>query len=262
MGGASGVSLVVAADPFIFFSSSGSSIGSGVSAVRLLVVEDSVKMAAVLKRGLEEEGYAVDVALTGEEGLWMAVEYPSDVIVLDVMLPDMDGFELCRRLRERGQWAPVLMLTARGAVADRVRGLDAGADDYLTKPFSFHELAARTRALVRRGAGERPATLAAGDLSLDPATRAAHRGGAALDLSAREFALLEYFMRHPGEVLSRTRLIEHVWDFAYDGGSNIVDVYVRYLREKIDRPFGAHSLETVRGAGYRLRGDSADARAD
>jgi two-component system OmpR family response regulator len=233
-----------------------------VSAVRLLVVEDSVKMAAVLKRGLEEEGYAVDVALTGEEGLWMAVEYPSDVIVLDVMLPDMDGFELCRRLRERGQWAPVLMLTARSAVADRVRGLDAGADDYLTKPFSFHELAARTRALLRRGAGERPARLTAGGLCLDPATRAVHRGGVALELSAREFALLEYFMRHPGEVLSRTRLIEHVWDFAYDGGSNIVDVYVRYLREKIDRPFGAHSLETVRGAGYRLRGDSADALAD
>ena len=219
-------------------------------------------MAAVLKRGLEEEGYAVDVALTGEEGLWMAVEYPNDAIVLDVMLPDMDGFELCRRLRERGQWAPVLMLTARDAVADRVRGLDAGADDYLTKPFSFHELAARTRALVRRGVSERPATLTAGDLSLDPATRAARRGGVALDLSAKEFALLEYFMRHPGEVLSRSRLIEHVWDFAYDGGSNIVDVYVRYLREKIDRPFGTHSLETVRGAGYRLRGDSADALAD
>jgi two-component system, OmpR family, response regulator len=255
------VCLVADADRFIFFSSNGSSIGRGVSAVRLLVVEDSVKMAAVLRRGLEEEGYAVDVALTGEQGLWMAVEYPNDVIVLDVMLPDMDGFELCRRLRERGQWAPVLMLTARGAVADRVRGLDAGADDYLTKPFSFHELAARTRALVRRGVSERPARLMAGDLSLDPATRAAHRGGVALQLSAKEFALLEYFMRHPGEVLSRTRLIEHVWDFAYDGGSNIVDVYVRYLREKIDRPFGAHSLETVRGAGYRLRGDSADARA-
>jgi two-component system OmpR family response regulator len=232
-----------------------------VSAVRLLVVEDSVKMAAVLKRGLEEEGYAVDVALTGEEGLWMAVEHPNDAIVLDVMLPDMDGFELCRRLRERGQWAPVLMLTARDAVSDRVRGLDAGADDYLTKPFSFYELAARTRALLRRGARERPARLAAGDLSLDPATRAAHRGGVALELSAKEFALLEYFMRHPGEVLSRTRLIEHVWDFAYDGGSNIVDVYVRYLREKIDRPFGTHSLETVRGAGYRLRGDSAHAPA-
>jgi two-component system OmpR family response regulator len=230
--------------------------------LRILVVEDSVKMAAVLKRGLEEEGYAVDVAGTGEDGLWMAVENPNDVIVLDVMLPDMDGFDVCRRLRERGQWAPVLMLTARDGVPDRVRGLDAGADDYLTKPFSFTELAARTRALLRRGARERPARLAAGDLTLDPATRVTHRGGVAIDLSAREFALLEYFMRHPGEVLSRTRLIEHVWDFAYDGGSNIVDVYVRYLRDKIDRPFGARSLETVRGAGYRLRGDTADAPAD
>jgi two-component system OmpR family response regulator len=227
-----------------------------------LVVEDSVKMAAVLKRGLEEEGYAVDVALTGEDGLWMAEENPNDAIVLDVLLPDMDGFELCRRLRERGQWAPVLMLTARDAVSDRVRGLDAGADDYLTKPFSFHELAARTRALLRRGARERPAKLAVGDLTLDPATRATHRGNVALELSAKEFALLEYFMRHPGEVLSRPRLIEHVWDFAYDGASNIVDVYVRYLRAKIDRPFGMHSLETVRGAGYRLRGDAADAPAD
>lgn len=218
-------------------------------------------MAAVLKRGLEEEGYAVDVARTGEEGLWMAVENANDVIVLDVMLPDLDGFEVCRRLRERGQWAPVLMLTARDGVADRVRGLDCGADDYLIKPFSFTELAARTRALLRRGARERPALLMAGDLTLDPATRAVRRGDRPVSLSAKEFALLEYFMRHEGEVLSRTRLIEHVWDFAYDGGSNIVDVYVRYLREKIDRPFGTHSLETVRGAGYRLQGDSADAPA-
>jgi two-component system OmpR family response regulator len=175
--------------------------------VRVLVVEDSVKMAAVLRRGLEEEGYAVDVARTGEDGLWMAVENPNDVIVLDVRLPDMDGFEVCRRLRERGQWAPVIMLTARDGVADRVRGLDAGADDYLTKPFSFSELAARTRALLRRGARERPARLAVGDLTLDPAARTVHRGQAAIDLSAKEFALLECFMRHPGEVLSRTRLI-------------------------------------------------------
>jgi two-component system, OmpR family, response regulator len=234
--------------------------------LRILVVEDSVKMAAVLKRGLEEEGYAVDVAGTGEDGLWMATENPNDVIVLDVMLPDMDGFEVCRRLRRSGQWAPVLMLTARDGVPDRVRGLDAGADDYLTKPFSFTELAARTRALLRRGARERPARLMVGDLALDPATRTVSRGEAAISLSAKEFALLEYFMRHPGEVLSRTRLIEHVWDFAYEGGSNIVDVYVRYLREKIDRPFGAHCLETVRGTGYRLRGDlhgsSAHAPAD
>jgi two-component system, OmpR family, response regulator len=230
--------------------------------VRILVVEDSVKMASVVKRGLEEEGYAVDVARTGQDGLWMAVENPNDAIVLDVMLPDIDGFELCRRIRERGVWAPVLMLTARDAVQDRVRGLDAGADDYLTKPFSFAELVARTRALLRRGAPPRPVRLAAGDLTLDPATRAARRGDTAIELSGKEFALLEYFMRHPGEVLTRTRLIEHVWDFAYDGGSNIVDVYVRYLREKIDRPFGTHSLQTIRGAGYRLREDAADAPAD
>ncbi len=219
-------------------------------------------MAAVLKRGLEEEGYAVDVAGTGQDGLWMAEQTPNDAVVLDVMLPDMDGFEVCRRMRERGQWAPVLMLTARGGVPDRVAGLDAGADDYLTKPFSFTELAARTRALLRRGASERPAQLVAGDLTLDPATRETRRGEATISLSAKEFALLEYFMRHPGEVLSRSRLIEHVWDFAYDGGSNIVDVYVRYLREKIDRPFGVHSLETVRGAGYRLRGSTRDAPPD
>jgi two-component system OmpR family response regulator len=229
--------------------------------MRILVIEDSVKMAAVLKRGLEEEGYSVDVARTGEGGLWMAAENPHDAIVLDIMLPDTDGFEVCRRLRERGVWAPVLMLTARDAVPDRVRGLDAGADDYLTKPFSFSELVARTRALLRRGAPPRPVRLTAGDLTLDPATRAACRGNAVIDLSAKEFALLEYFMRHPGEVLTRTQLIEHVWDWAYDGSSNIVDVYVRYLREKIDRPFGTHSLETVRGAGYRLRAEAADAPA-
>lgn len=230
--------------------------------MRILVVEDSVKMAAVLKRGLEEEGYAVDVAGTGQDGLWMAEQTPNDAVVLDVMLPDMDGFEVCRRMRERGQWAPVLMLTARGGVPDRVAGLDAGADDYLTKPFSFTELAARTRALLRRGASERPVRLVAGDLTLDPATRETRRGEATIGLSAKEFALLEYFMRHPGEVLSRSRLIEHVWDFAYDGGSNIVDVYVRYLREKIDRPFGVRSIETVRGAGYRLRGSTRDAPPD
>lgn len=219
-------------------------------------------MAAVLKRGLEEEGYAVDVAQTGEDGLWMGAENANDVIVLDVRLPDMDGFEVCRLLRLRGRWTPVIMLTARHGVPDRVRGLDAGADDYLTKPFSFSELAARIRALVRRGAAERPTQLTVGDLTLDPATRVARRGEIAIDLSAKEFALLEYFMRYPGEVLSRTRLIEHVWDFAYDNGSNIVDVYVRYLREKIDRPFGQHSLETVRGSGYRLRESTTGACSD
>src|ERR1700726_3032839 len=209
-------------------------------------------MAAVLKRGLEEEGYAVDVAGTGEDGLWMATENPNDVIVLDVMLPDMDGFEVCRRLRQSGQWAPVLMLTARDGVPDRVRGLDAGADDYLTKPFSFAELAARLRALIRRGVRERPTLLQAGGLRMDPAGRRVWREEAELELSPKEFALLELFLRHPGEVLTRTRILEHVWDFAYDGVSNVVDQYVAYLRRKIDRPFGVEQLETVRGAGYRL----------
>jgi len=229
--------------------------------VRVLVVEDEVKMAGLLKRGLEEEGYAVDVAGDGREAVWLATENPYDAIVLDLMLPDMDGLEVCRRLRESGRWSPVLMLTARDAVPDRVSGLDAGADDYLTKPFSFAELLARLRALVRRGGSERPAVLHVGDLSLDPATRDVSRDGATIALTAKEFALLEYLMRHPDEVLSRTRLIEHVWDFAYEGDSNVVDVYVRYLREKIDRPFGRDSLQTVRGAGYRLRGE-ADAPAD
>jgi two-component system, OmpR family, response regulator len=221
--------------------------------MRVLVVEDEVKMAGLLKRGLEEEGYAVDVAGTGSEAVWLGTENPYDAIVLDIMLPDVDGLEVCRQLRSGGRWAPVLMLTARDAVPDRVAGLDSGADDYLTKPFSFTELFARLRALMRRGAGERPAVLQAGDLSLDPATRKVARGNRAIDLTAKEFALLEYFLRHPGEVLTRSRIIEHVWDFAYEGDSNVVDVYVRYLREKIDRPFGRDSIETVRGTGYRLR---------
>lgn len=216
-------------------------------------------MAGLLKRGLSEEGYAVDVASTGEEGLWLATENPYDAIVLDVMLPDLDGFEVCRRIRQAGSWSPVLMLTAKDAVDDRVRGLDVGADDYQTKPFAFTELLARIRALLRRGAGERPAKLTVGDLVLDPATHEISRDGVRIDLTAKEFALLEYFMRHEGEVLSRTRLIEHVWDFAYEGDSNVVDVYVRYLRGKVDRPFGRRSLETVRGAGYRLRDERADA---
>lgn len=210
-------------------------------------------MSALLRRGLEDEGYAVDVATSGEDAVWMAQAYPSDAIVLDVMLPDLDGFEVCRRIRSAGTWAPVLMLTARDAVHDRVDGLDAGADDYLTKPFAFTELTARIRALLRRGPAERPAVLSVGDLSLDPATHVVTRTEQTVDLTAREFALLEYFMRHAGEVLTRMQLIEHVWDFAYDGGSNIVDVYVKYLREKIDRPFRVNSLETIRGAGYRLK---------
>jgi two-component system OmpR family response regulator len=230
--------------------------------LRVLVVEDSVKMSALLKRGLEEEGYAVDVAATGEDAVWMATQVPNDAVVLDVMLPDLDGFEVCRRIRRAGVWSPVLMLTARDGLEDRVQGLDVGADDYLTKPFAFSELAARLRALVRRGASERPAILKVGDLALDPATRIVSRNDKTIDLTAKEFSLLEYFMRHPGEVLSRMQLIEHVWDFAYDGGSNVVDVYVKYLREKIDRPFGVRSIETVRGAGYRLRADPPDAPPD
>jgi len=210
-------------------------------------------MAALLRRGLEEEGYAVDLSVDGLDALWMATENDYDVIVLDVMLPGIDGFEVCRRLRAAARWAPVLMLTARDAVEDRVRGLDAGGDDYLTKPFSFAELVARLRALMRRGAQERPTVLAVGDLRLDPGGHRAWRGVTELDLTAKEFALLEFFLRHPGEALSRTRLIEHVWDFAFDGTSNVIDQYVGYLRRKIDRPFGRDDLETVRGAGYRLR---------
>ncbi|MGH2739055.1 MAG: response regulator transcription factor [Actinomycetota bacterium] len=230
--------------------------------MRVLVVEDEVKMAGLLKRGLEEEGYAVDVAQDGSEAVWLGTENPYDAILLDVMLPDLDGFEVCRRLRTAGRWAPVLMLTARDAVADRVAGLDSGADDYLAKPFSFSELLARLRALMRRGASERPAVLRTAGLTLDPATKRVVRGTESIDLSAKEFALLEFFMRHPGEVLTRTKLIEHVWDFAYEGDSNVVDVYVRYLREKIDRPYGRDSIETVRGTGYRLREEADGAIAD
>jgi two-component system OmpR family response regulator len=224
--------------------------------VRILVVDDEVRMAALLKRGLEEEGHAVDVSGDGPEAVWLATENAYDAIVLDVMLPGFDGFEVCRRLREAERWAPVLMLTARNDVNDRVRGLDAGADDYLAKPFSFAELAARVRALTRRGRGSRPALLVVGDLRLDPAARRAWRGEVELSLSPKEFAMLELFLRHPGEVVTRTRLIEHVWDFAFDGVSNVVDQYVAYLRRKIDRPFGRADLETVRGAGYRLRADA------
>ena len=230
--------------------------------MRILVVEDSVRMAGLLRRGLEEEGYAVDAVGSGEEAVHSTKVAPYDAIVLDVMLPGADGFEVCRRIRAAGGRSPVLMLTARDSVQDRIAGLDAGADDYLTKPFSFQELFARIRALLRRGPSQRPPVLEVGDLMLDPGTHEVHRGEIEVRLTAKEFALLEYFMRHPGEVLSRTRLIEHVWDFAYDGDSNVVDVYVRYLREKVDRPFGTDSLETVRGAGYRLREEPGDAVTD
>ena len=221
--------------------------------MRILVVEDELKMAAVLHRGLSEEGHAVDVARTGDDGVWMAQAVDYDAIVLDLMLPGLDGVSVCRRWRENGVWAPVLMLTARDAVEDRVAGLDAGADDYLRKPFSFAELLARLRALARRGTPERPPVLAVGDLHLDPSTQQVWRGDNEIALSPKEFALLETFMRRPGDVLSRLQLLEHAWDYAYENRSNVVDVYVRYLREKVDRPFGRTSIETVRGAGYRLR---------
>jgi two-component system, OmpR family, response regulator len=223
--------------------------------MRLLVVEDDLKLAALLRRGLADEGAAVDLARSGEDALWMAGATPYDAVVLDVMLPGIDGFETCRRLRDEEVWAPVLLLTARDAVEDRIAGLDGGADDYLTKPFSFGELLARLRALVRRGRPPRPAVLEVGDLRLDPAARRAWRGDTELALSQREFALLDAFMRSPGEVLSRLALLESAWDLGYENRSNVIDVYVRYLREKVDRPFGAAGIETVRGAGYRLRED-------
>jgi two-component system OmpR family response regulator len=221
--------------------------------MRILVVEDEAKMAALIGRGLREEGFAVDIAERGEDALWMAGSTEFDAVVLDVMLPGIDGFETCRRLRDDGVWAPVLMLTARDAVEDRVAGLDHGADDYLVKPFSFAELLARLRALVRRGPIERPVVLEAGGLELDPVTHSVTRDGTEIALSAKEFALLEAFMRRPGEVQSRLQLLEHAWDYEYENRSNIVDVYIRYLREKIDRPFGTDTIETVRGVGYRLR---------
>ncbi len=210
-------------------------------------------MSALLQRAFREDGYAVDVQASGNEAVWMASERDFDAVILDLGLPDIDGFEVCRQLRERGRWMPILMLTAREAVPDLVRGLDSGADDYVTKPFDIEELRARLRALIRRGPSERPAVLTVGDLVLDPAGMTIRRGSTPISMAAKEFAVLEYFMRHPGDVISRARFLEHVWDFARDGDSNIVDVYVRFLREKIDRPFGVRSIETVRGAGYRLR---------
>jgi two-component system, OmpR family, response regulator len=221
--------------------------------MRVLVVEDEVRMAGLLERALREEGHAVDVAADGPEGLWLATENAYGAIVLDVTLPGLDGFQLCRRLRESGRWAPVLMLTARDAVGDRVRGLDAGADDYLVKPFSLLELTARLRALARRDDRSRPVILTEGDLKLDPAAKRAWRAGTELRLSPKEFSLLELFLRYPDHVLTRSQITEELWDFAYDGGSNVVDQYVNYLRRKIDAPFGRHDLETVRGVGYRLR---------
>jgi two-component system OmpR family response regulator len=227
--------------------------------MRVLVVEDDARMAAAIRRGLRFEGLVVDLAAAGEEALRRAGATEYDAVVLDVMMPGLDGFETCRRLRAAGLWMPVLMLTARDAVEDRVRGLDAGADDYLTKPFSLVELMARLRALARRGPVERPAVLQVGELTLDPATREVRRGACEIALSAREFTLLETFMRRPGQVFTQLQLLEAAWDLGYEQRSNVVEVYVRYLREKIDRPFGVESIETVRGVGYRLRKDGGRA---
>ncbi len=226
------------------------------SAMRVLLVEDEVRMASVIRRSLATVGIAADVAARGEDAIVMATGVDYDAIVLDVMLPGISGFETCRMLRAQRLWSPVLMLTARDAVRDRIEGLDSGADDYLVKPFALAELHARLRSLFRRGRVERPAVLELGDLRLDPARREASRAGVPIDLSAKEFALLEMLMRRPGEVVSRVALLEHAWDLAYEARSNVVDVYVRRLREKVDRPFGRATIETVRGIGYRL-GDGA-----
>jgi len=223
--------------------------------MRVLIVEDEPKLARLIRAGLEERGFAVDVADSGEDALWMAGSTPYEAIALDVMLPGIDGFETCRRLREDEVWTPIVMLTARDAIEDRVSGLDGGADDYLTKPFAFPELEARLRALVRRGSTPRPAMLRSDGLTLDPASRAVERDGDPIDLSPTEFAMLEAFMRRPGIALSRLQLLELVWDDAYENRSNVVDVYVRYLRAKVDEPFGTDSIETVRGIGYRWRSD-------
>ena len=234
--------------------------------MRILVVEDSAKMAALLKLGLEREGYAVDVTASAVDAVWLACEHGYDAVVLDVILDaagqQADGFEICRRLRQAGCWVPVLMVTARDAVRDRVHGLDAGADDYLPKPFYLPEFLARVRALIRRGAVARPAVLTVGDLSLDPARHEVRRAAGLIGLTRTEFALLEYLMRHAGEALTRRRLIEHVWDYAFDGDPRIVDVYVRTLREKIDRPYRRSSLQTVRGTGYRIHDDALDHAPD
>jgi two-component system, OmpR family, response regulator len=223
--------------------------------MRILIVEDEVKMAALIRRGMRDEGLAADVAVKGEDAIWMAGSTDYDVIVLDVMLPGIDGFETLRRLRADGVWAPVVMLTAIDGVEDRIAGLDHGADDYLTKPFSFAELLARMRALTRRGAIEKPIVLTAGDLRIDPASRRAWRGETEITLSTKEFALLEAFMRRPGDILTRYHLLEQAWDYDYENRSNVIDVYIRYLRRKIDRPFKTRTIETVRGTGYRLRAD-------
>ena len=233
-------------------------VRDALSLVRVLIVEDQVKMASLLRRALRGDGVAADVAVKGEDALWMAGSTTYDAIVLDVMLPGIDGFETCRRLRDQGTWTPVLMLTARDGLSDRVAGLDGGADDYLTKPFALAELQARLRALARRGPVERPPVLEVGALRLDPATRRVWRGETELEVSTKGFALLQIFMGRPGAVVSRFDLLEGAWDNDYENRSNVVDVHIRQLRERIDEPFGVRSIETVRGVGYRLRKDGGE----
>jgi DNA-binding response OmpR family regulator len=223
--------------------------------MRILVIDDEKNLALALKRGLQAEGASVDIALTGTDGLWMARENPYDALIVDIMLPGVNGFEICNRLRQEGNWTPILMLTAKDGELDEAEALDAGADDYLTKPFSYVVLQARLRALLRRGTRERPAVLAVGDLTVDPAAHRCHRGTSEIDLTPREFSILEYLMRHSDEVVSKRDVLEHVWDYDFEGDSNIVEVYIRYLRNKIDRPFGPHAIETVRGSGYRVAAD-------
>jgi two-component system OmpR family response regulator len=223
--------------------------------MRVLVVEDEKRLAAGLRRGLEAEGFAVDVALDGSDGLWMAREHPYDAIVLDILLPGTNGYKLCATLRQEGLWTPILMLTAKGGEWDEVEALDTGADDYLTKPFAYAVLVARLRALLRRGARQRPVVLEAGDLRLDPAARRTWRGEVELELTSRELALLEFLLHRRGEVVSKREVLEHVWDYDFEGDPNIVEVYVWHLRNKLDRPFGRETIQTVRGAGYRLAAD-------
>jgi two-component system, OmpR family, response regulator len=223
--------------------------------VRILAVEDQRRLATAIKRGLEAEGFAVDVASDGEEGLWLAREQPYDAIVLDILLPRLNGFKVCASLRDEGNWTPILMLSAKSGEWDEAEALDTGADDFLAKPFSFVVLVAHLRALLRRGARARPAVLSAGDLVLDPAAHICRRGDQELSLSPREFSLLEFLMRRSGQVVAKSEILAHVWDFDFDGDDNIVEVYVRYLRRKIDIPFGRQAIETIRGVGYRLKGD-------
>lgn len=223
--------------------------------MRILVVEDDERLAAGLHKGFVAEGFAADVAHNGTDGLWMARDNPYDAIVLDIMLPRLNGFKICETLRKEKIWTPILMLTAKDGEWDQVEALDSGADDYVTKPFSYAVLLARVRALMRRGAGERPAVLRVGDLSLDPATKRVTRGDVEITLTAREISVLECFMRRPGVVISKLEILEQVWDFEFDGDPNIVEVYVRHLRNKLDRPFDRETIETIRGVGYRLRTD-------